>query len=210
MSYPPQSFRETDAALLKQALAEATLALLITQSADGPIATHLPMLFDAGAGEHGLLLGHVAKSNPHAKASGAGALVVFQGPDAYVSPSYYATKPSEPRVVPTWNYQAIHVRGTLETFDDAGMLRDLVARLTRRHEARVGTGWQITDAPGDYLARMLRGIVGLRIPVARIEGRYKLSQNRPVEDQASVTQALGASSDATERDVAALMGKRKE
>ena len=209
MSYPPPSFRETDEALLKRLLAETTLGLLITQAPDGPIATHLPMLFDADAGAHGLLLGHVAKSNPHGKAAGAAALVVFQGPDAYISPSYYETKKTEPRVVPTWNYQAIHVRGTLETFDDAEELHALVARLTRRHEARVGTGWQISDAPADYIARMLRGIVGLRIPVASIEGRFKLSQNRPAEDQASVTQALGASDDANSRDVAALMAKRK-
>lgn len=210
MSYPPPLFRENDEALLKQCLAEATIALLITQSADGPVATHLPMLFDPSAGAHGMLLGHVAKSNPHAKASGAEALVVLQGPDAYISPSYYATKPTDPRVVPTWNYQAIHVRGTLETFDDDDALRDIVTRLTRRHEARIGSGWQVTDAPEDYIARMLRGITGLRIPVASIEGRFKLSQNRKPEDQASVVEALGASADPNERDVARLMGKTRK
>ena len=210
MSYPPPSFRETDEALLKQQLEAVTLGLLITQSPEGPVATHLPMLFDASEGEHGVLLGHVAKSNPHGKAAGATALVVFQGPDAYVSPSYYATKKTDPRHVPTWNYQAIHVRGTLETFDDAEQLYALVGRLTRHHETRVGSGWQITDAPEDYMARMLRGITGLRIPVTRIEGRAKLSQNRQPADQASVTKALGASNDANERDVAALMGKAKQ
>lgn len=210
MSYPPPAFRETDAALLKQQLAAVTLGLLITQSPDGPVATHLPMLFDGDVGEHGVLLGHVAKSNPHAKASGAAALVVFQGPDAYVSPSYYATKKTDPRHVPTWNYQAIHVRGTLETFDDADMLRHLVTRLTQHHEARIGGHWQVSDAPEDYLARMLRGIVGLRIRITSIEGRAKLSQNRQPADQASVTQALGASKDANERDVAALMGKTRK
>lgn len=209
MSYPPPSFRETDAAKLKEQLAAVMLGLLITQAPDGPVATHLPMLFDAGVGEHGMLLGHVAKSNPHGKASGAAALVVFQGPDAYVSPSYYVTKKTDPRHVPTWNYQAIHVRGTLETFDDAEQLYALVARLTKHHEARVGTDWQITDAPEDYMARMLRGIVGLRVHVTSIEGRAKLSQNRQAQDQASVAQALGASDDANERDVAALMAKPK-
>jgi transcriptional regulator len=207
MSYPPQSFRETDDAKLKQQLGAVTLGLLITQAPEGPIATHLPMLFDADAGERGLLLGHVAKSNPHGKASGATALVVFQGPDAYISPSYYETKKTEPRVVPTWNYKAIHVRGTLETFDDADQLYALVARLTKHHEARVGASWQITDAPEDYMARMLRGIVGLRVRVTSIEGRAKLSQNRQPQDQASVAQALGASDDANERDLAGLMGK---
>lgn len=209
MSYPPPAFRETDAATLKEQLAAVTLGLLITQSPDGPVATHLPMLFDAGVGEHGMLLGHVAKSNPHGKASGAAALVVFQGPDAYISPSYYATKKTEPRVVPTWNYQAIHVRGTLETFDDADQLYALVARLTKHHEARVGASWQITDAPEDYMARMLRGITGLRVHVTSIEGRAKLSQNRQPVDQASVATALGASSDANERDVAGLMATKK-
>jgi transcriptional regulator len=209
MSYPPPSFRETDEALLKRQLEAVTLGLLITQAPEGPVATHLPMLFDAGTGAHGMLLGHVAKSNPHGKASGATALVVFQGPDAYISPSYYETKKTEPRVVPTWNYQAIHVRGTLETFDDADALYALVARLTKHHEARVGSSWQITDAPEDYMARMLRGIVGLRIVVASIEGRFKLSQNRQPIDQASVATALGESDDAKERDVAALMAKPK-
>ena len=209
MSYPPAAFRESDGQLLKQLLGAVTLGLLITQAPDGPIATHLPMLFEAGTGEHGLLLGHVAKSNPHAKAAGAAALVVFQGPDAYVSPSYYATKKTEPRVVPTWNYQAIHVRGRLETFEDAGELHALVARLTRHHEARVGSGWQVSDAPGDYVARMLRGIVGVRLVIETIEGRSKLSQNRPAEDQASVAEALGASPRAGDRAVAALMATRK-
>ena len=210
MSYPPPLFRENDAALLKQQLEAATLGLLITQSPEGPVATHLPMLFDASLGAHGVLLGHVAKSNPHAKAAGDEALVVFQGPDAYISPSYYATKKTDPRHVPTWNYQAIHVRGTIETFDDADALRDVVTRLTKRHEARVGSSWQVTDAPEDYLVRMLRGITGLRIQITSIEGRAKLSQNRQPADQASVTQALGASADANERDVAALMGKLRE
>lgn len=209
MSYPPPLFREADAALLKQQLEAVTLGLLITQSPEGPVATHLPMLFDAEVGEHGVLLGHVAKSNPHGKEAGATALVVFQGPDAYISPSYYETKKTDPRHVPTWNYQAIHVRGMLETFDDADQLYALVARLTRHHESRVGSSWQVTDAPEDYMARMLRGIVGLRILVTSIEGRAKLSQNRQPADQASVAQKLGASSDANERDVAVLMGKKK-
>lgn len=209
MSYPPPLFRETDAALLKQQLEAVTLGLLITQSPEGPVATHLPMLFDAAVGAYGVLLGHVAKSNPHAKAAGETALVVFQGPDAYISPSYYATKQTDPRHVPTWNYQAIHVRGTIETFEDTEMLRNLVTRLTRHHEARIGGHWQVSDAPEDYLDRMLRGITGLRIPLTSIEGRVKLSQNRQPADQASVTEALGASSDANERDVAALMEKKK-
>jgi transcriptional regulator len=210
MSYPPPSFRETDGARLRAALAEATLGILVTQSAGGPLASHIPFLFDPSAGAQGVLLFHVARSNPQAKpaAEAAPALVLFPGPDAYVSPSFYATKPHEPRVVPTWNYRAIHVRGRLEKFEDTEMLRTLVTRLTERFEARNGSAWQVTDAPEDYVARMLRGIVGLRLVIETIEGRSKLSQNRPAEDQASVAAALGASERAEDRAVAALMGER--
>jgi transcriptional regulator len=211
MGYPPAAFRESDAGLLHAALAEATLGLLVTQSPEGPVASHIPFLFDPDFPPHGALLGHVARSNPQSKpaATASPALVLFAGPDAYISPSAYATKPREPRVVPTWNYQAIHVRGRLAMFEDEGALRDLVTRLTRRFEARNGTGWQVTDAPADYIERMLRGIVGLRLSIETIEGRYKLSQNRPAEDQASVAATLGASARAEDRAVAALMATRK-
>ncbi len=210
MSYPPAAFRETDEARLRAHLAEATLGLVATNGSGGdgdgaPVASHVPFLFDPTIGAKGVLLGHVARNNPHAKADGAAVLVVFQGPDAYISPSYYASKAHDPRHVPTWDYQAIHVRGRLATVDDTEWLRGVVTRLTERYEARAGTGWQVSDAPRDYIDRMLRGIVGLRIDIEIIEGRLKLSQNRAAEDQASVAAALGSFPAAGDRALGALL-----
>lgn len=212
MSYPPAAFRETDAATLRALLGDATLGLVVTNgtrdanSTDGaPVASHVPFLFDPAGGPNGVLLGHVARNNPHAKADGAPVLVVFQGPDAYVSPSYYATKAQDPRHVPTWDYQALHVRGRLAIVDDAEWLRGVVTRLTQRYEARAGTDWQVSDAPTDYIDRLLRGIVGLRIAIESIEGRMKLSQNRAEADQASVAQALIASPREGDRALGALL-----
>lgn len=212
MSYPPAAFHETDTAVLRAGLARANLGILVTQSENGPVASHVPFLFEPDAGPQGTLLCHVARTNPHgAQANDATpALVIFPGADAYISPAWYATKRSDPRVVPTWNYQAIHVSGRIERFDDATQLRALVTRLTEKHEARAGTGWQVTDAPEDYLARMLRGIVGIRIAIEKIEGRFKLSQNRSEEDQASVAKALGESARAEDRALAALMRDRQK
>jgi len=210
MSYPPAAFRETDETRLRAHLADATLGLVVTsgsgENGDGaPIASHIPFLFDDSVGVRGVLLGHVARNNPHAKADGAAVLVVFQGPDAYISPSYYATKARDPRHVPTWDYQAIHVHGTLRAIDDAEWLRGVVTRLTQRYEARAGTDWQVSDAPADYIDRLLRGIVGLQVDIQSIEGRLKLSQNRAPEDQASVAMKLSASAKEGDRALGALL-----
>ena len=215
MSYPPAAFRLTDEARLREHLADATLGLVATngssESGDGaPVASHVPFLFDATVGAKGVLLGHVARNNPHAKADGAAVLVVFQGPDAYISPSYYATKARDPRHVPTWDYQAIHVRGTLRAIDDAEWLRGVVTRLTQRYEARAGTDWQVSDAPADYIDRLLRGIVGLQVDIQSIEGRLKLSQNRAAEDQASVAVKLRASAKEGDRALGALLPVKAE
>ena len=155
------------------------------------------------------MVGHLARGNPQWKASDLGkpALIIFLGPDAYISPNYYATKKTEPRVVPTWNYVAIHVQGRLEVFEDAERLRALVTRLTDTHEGRVGSSWKVTDAPEDYLGKMLKAIVGVKLTIESIEGKFKLGQNRAAADRESVAEVLSSSDDTRHQALAALTKK---
>jgi transcriptional regulator len=207
MSYPPKAFRETDLAVLHEQIAGCGLAMLITQSEEGPLVSHLPLLLDRGDGPMGTLLGHVARTNPQWQASDFArpAVAVFMGPDAYVSPSWYESKRTDGRVVPTWNYVAVHARGRLEPFEDAAQLKAVVSRLTDRQEGRLAAPWHVTDAPEDFIARMLKGIVGLRLAIEALEGRRKLSQNRAEADRHGVAAALRGSADPSDQAVAALM-----
>jgi len=197
--YVPTHFAASEAEVARL-LAELTAVDLITAGPAGLQATFLPMLHDAAAGS---LLGHVARNNPHWKLAGAGeSLAIVRGPDAYISPSWYASKAEHGRVVPTWNYLTAHVHGRLVVHDDVEWLRSLVTRLTERHESRrtdSADRWAVSDAPPAYVDGQLRAIVGLELVITRIEAKAKLSQNRPAEDQASVISALGSSG------VAALM-----
>lgn len=208
MNYTPTAFRETDTIKLHAMMAGAGLATLVTQSATGPLVSHLPFLLDPAAGAMGVLTGHVARANPQWKASDLAqpAVAVFLGPDAYISPNYYPSKQDDPRTVPTWNYVAVHARGRLETFDDPEQLLALVTRLTERHERRSAKPWAVSDAPADYLGKMLKAIVGLRLTIESIDGKKKLSQNRSEADQQGVVSGLSASKDANERKIAELMG----
>ncbi|HUB95453.1 MAG TPA: FMN-binding negative transcriptional regulator, partial [Stellaceae bacterium] len=153
--------------------------------------SHIPMLLDPDPKPYGTLLCHVARDNPQWRHAGEGeSLAIFLGPDAYVSPSTYASKARNPRVVPTWNYVAIHAYGRLQWFDDEARLRDLVSRLTQRQEASREKPWAVDDAPDDYVRGMLRAIIGLALPITRLEGKWKMSQNRPPEDRVSAAAAL--------------------
>jgi len=135
------------------------------------------------------------------------ALAIFMGPDAYVSPKFYPSKQRDGKVVPTWNYTAVHAWGPIEFFEDPARILSIVTRLTDKHEGQRGDPWRVSDAPPDYLQSQLKGIVGLRVPIARIEGKLKLSQNRTPEDRAGAKAGLAASSDPMDRDVAALIPK---
>lgn len=201
--YTPPAFREDDPAELRALIGQARLALLTTNGADGvPLVTPLPLVLD---GDH--LIGHLARANPHAKAlpGTARAVAVFLGPEAYVSPGFYASKAEHGRVVPTWNYEAVTVEGALETFDDPARLLDAVTRLTTRHEAGREEPWAVSDAPPEFTAAQLRGIIGLRLSLERVTGKRKLSQNRPEADRAGVQQGLAASPDARDQALAAAM-----
>ncbi|WP_333825381.1 FMN-binding negative transcriptional regulator [Pinisolibacter sp.] len=203
--YRPPAFAEDDPAALAAILAETRLATLIAVVDGAPVADHVPVLFDPGRGRHGTLSGHLARANRQAApaADGRPVLVAVLGPEAYVSPSFYPTKRDTGRVVPTWNYVAVHAHGRIRLFDDAGRLLALVTALTDRHEAGRTDRWKVSDAPEDFVRAQLRGIVGFEIEIERLEGKRKLSQNRTAEDRAGVVTGLAASEDPRDLAVAA-------
>ncbi|HTC09271.1 MAG TPA: FMN-binding negative transcriptional regulator [Acetobacteraceae bacterium] len=192
--YVPPLFKEDRIELLHDAMRQAGLATLVTLTADGLIASHVPVLLDPDPAPYGTLLGHLARPNPQAKGAVAGtdALVIFQGPDAYITPSFYETKRQTGKVVPTWNYVAIHARGPVTFFNDTERLLQVVTRLTDREEGKRAAPWAVTDAPADFIDGMLKGIVGFSLPITRLEGKWKMSQNRPAEDRAGVVDGLTA------------------
>lgn len=205
--YPNPAFRLDDLPRLHQHLREHALALLVSQTEAGPLVSHLPLWLDPDEGPYGTLYGHLARSNPQAAAlvEQGQVLAVFQGPQAYVSPSFYPGKAEHGRVVPTWNYQAVHARGSVEVFDEPERLLPLLERLTNQHEAGRAQPWRVQDAPADYLQGMLRAIRGLRLPIDHLQGIAKLSQNRNAADREGVRQGLAASPVPGDQALAALI-----
>src|SRR5438552_5084666 len=183
MVYLPPAFTETRPAVLLGHLEQYDFGLLVSHGATGLVASHIPFLIEKD-GDQLHLHGHLARPNPQVDdlARGGEVLAIFSGPHAYVSPSWYADAPS----VPTWNYADVHVYGTVSLIDDADWLRSLLRRLSERHEAGNPVAWRMRDLPEAYLEGMLKGIIGLDIAVTRLEGKYKLSQNRPAADRPRV------------------------
>jgi len=191
--YLPSHFEETRAEVLHAALRAHPLGLLITQGGDAALAANpIPFILDVAPDGQRVLRGHVARANPlWREARGdVDSLVVFQGPQAYVSPGWYASKAEHGKVVPTWNYVMVQARGPLRVMDDAAWLHAFVTRLTERHEAPRATPWAVSDAPADYITTMLRAIVGIEIPVAALTGKWKVSQNRSAADREGVARGL--------------------
>ncbi len=204
--YVPPAFREDDLAALHGTMREARLASLVTATAEGLVATPLPLLLAPEEGPLGTLYGHVARANAQWRLPPTGdAMALFMGPDAYVSPSWYPSKQEHGKVVPTWNYVAVHAYGPVEFFEDADRLLEVVTRLTGLHEGPRAEPWAVTDAPASFIQAQLKGIVGLRLPIERLEGKRKMSQNRSAADRAGVAAGLRASERASERDAAALI-----
>jgi transcriptional regulator len=204
--YVPPAFKDDDLDSIRATIRSARLANLVTATADGPIATPLPLFLDETEGEFGVLYGHVAKVNPQWRSAPIGeVLAIFMGPEAYVTPSWYATKQETGKVVPTWNYIAVHAYGPVEFFQEPERLLNVVTRLTNMHETSRAEPWAVSDAPPEFVAAQLRGIVGLRIPVTRFEGKRKMSQNRPEADRVGVVAGLAASANPDDREVAALI-----
>lgn len=204
--YVPPAFREDDLHSLHAAIRAARLANLVTATDGGAIATPLPLLLVPDEGRYGTLYGHLARANPQWTLPPSGeALALFMGVDAYVSPSWYASKREHGKVVPTWNYVAVHAHGPAEFFDDADRLLDVVTRLTELHEGTRPAPWAVSDAPEAFVRSQLRGIVGLRMPITRLEGKCKMSQNRSAADRAGVIDGLAAGDHPSDRTAAALV-----
>ncbi len=210
--YIPPAFLDTDLPSIHATMREARLANLVTSTAQGLISTPLPLLLDETEGEHGVLYGHLARANPQWKEPPtADALAIFMGPDAYVTPAWYETKRETGKVVPTWNYVAVHAYGPVEFFEDAERLLAVVTRLTNLYEgprAKMGAEpWAVSDAPPDFIKSQLRGIVGLRLPITRLDAKRKMSQNRNAQDRAGVVEGLSESTRPSDRIVAELIPK---
>lgn len=201
--YTPSHFDEQRAEPLRQLLHEHPLGLLITNGPHGLDANPVPFLYEPREGTPGVLTCHVARANPVWKESaGNEVLVVFQGPQAYISPNWYPSKFDNGKAVPTWNYIVVQARGRLVVHDDVEWLRHLVTRLTQRHESTQAVPWQVSDAPPDYLNAMLRGIVGLEIPLSSLRGKWKMSQNHPAANREGVARGLHARGTEAEAAVA--------
>ncbi len=205
--YNSKPHQEHDLGRLHQHMLDTRLAILVSQGEQGLLATHLPVLVDTAEGEFGTVYAHLARANRQWQdlEQGGQALLVFPGADGYVSPSYYPSKADNPKVVPTWNYLAVHAYGPVEVIHEAEALLAIVSRLTDRHEQDRSEPWKVSDAPADYLDGMLRAIVGIRLPIARLQGARKLSQNRSAQDIAGVREGLSASTDQLDNQLAAHM-----
>ncbi len=204
--YTPSAFRLESLPELHEHILATRLAILVSHGPQGLEASHIPLLLDPDAGEFGTLHGHLARANPHWRALAAGeVMVIFPGVDAYISPGFYAAKAEHGKVVPTWNYETVHAYGQAEVFTDAQRLLQVVSGLTDRHEARQAQPWSVSDAPTDYIDGMLKAIVGFSIPIARLEGKRKLGQNRSNADLQGVKAGLSASSDPGDQALAGAM-----
>lgn len=210
--YNPASNAEHRPEVMFDFIEAHPLGSLITSSPGGELfASHLPLLADRERGEHGTLLGHLARANPHHRIprGDADALVIFTGPDAYVTPAWYEAKAEHGRVVPTWNYVAVQAYGRLRFIDDPAILREIIESLTTRHETPRPQPWHVSDAPADYIEKQLRAIVGVELTITRLEGRWKMSQNRSRADIDGVVRGLGESRVPSDRVVAEIVAERR-
>ncbi len=190
--YLPEHFKEADPGAMHRLIRSSPLATLVVSTSDGLVVDHLPFLLDTSERDATKLLAHVPRANPLSRigAGESACVAVFHGPQGYVSPSWYATKPAHGKVVPTWNYAVVHAHGGLTVIDDAAWVGSQITRLTEQQEGRRSPGWAVTDAPADYIRRLTAALVGVEIRVARLEGKTKASQNQPAENQRSLLAAL--------------------
>ena len=205
--YLPKHFDQPSVDVLHELMQAQGFATLVTLSPDGLNANHIPLHLSAEDGPLGTLRGHVARANPvwRETSPDTEVLVIFQGPDAYITPSWYPTKAEHGKAVPTWNYAVAHAYGKLRVCDDADWLRRHLAALTDHHEAAFAEPWQVSDAPADYTEKMMAAIVGIEIEITRLTGKWKVSQNQPAENRAGVVQALRASGEANALAMATLV-----
>jgi transcriptional regulator len=201
--YEPPHHKETRPEVLHALIGKHPLGLLISSGAEGPVADAVPFLLDPGIGKFGRLRAHIARANPQAKLLGDGGhrvLVVFQGVDSYVTPSWYETKRETGKVVPTWNYVIVQASGSARLIDDRAWLAGQIAELTARHETGRAQPWKISDAPEPFIEAQLKGIVGIEIEIDDLSGKWKVSQNRPVADRAGVAEGLATEQPGSEME----------
>jgi transcriptional regulator len=205
--YLPPHFTAPDTADVAAFVAAVAAADLVTFDGAKPVASLIPIIWDQDTGEHGRLLGHLALANPQWQSvtERTTALAIVHGPQAYVSPNWYPSKARHGRAVPTWNYVTVHFTGPLTVHRDPEWIRDVVTRLTQRHETSRPAPWAVTDAPPDYINGQLRGIVGVELTIATVEAKHKLSQNRGADDRASVAEALRAEPGPGAAEISELM-----
>ncbi len=205
--YLPAHFEETRVEVIHRLIHEHPLAVLVTLDSAGLNANHIPLEIDPEPAPFGTLRGHVARANPVWRdfSRDVEALTVFQGPQAYISPAWYQTKKETGKVVPTFNYIVVHAYGSLRIIEDEAWLRGLVERLTTRHESGRAEPWKVSDAPEDFIKTQLRAIVGIEMPVTRLVGKWKVSQNRPPLDREGVVRGLGEMKDANATAMAKLV-----
>ncbi len=210
--YLPEHFREEEIPVLHGAIRECRLATLVTVNGGVVTASHVPLTLDSEPAPYGTIYGHLARANGQWRdvAPDTEALAIFQGPDAYITPSWYAAKRETGKVVPTWNYVAVHAYGRVRFFDDAERLRGLVRRLTEMHEGERAAPWAVADAPVGYIDAMLKAIVGVELPISRLEGKWKMNQNRQESDIEGVMAGLEGSARAGDRAVAGVMAAMKK
>jgi transcriptional regulator len=207
--YVPPHFSEDRVPILHEAMREIALATLVTLGPDGLIASHIPMVVDPEPAPYGTLYGHLARGNPQTRGvtPDVQALAIFLGPQAYITPSWYPTKQQTEKVVPTWNYLTVHAYGPIRFFDDPARLLAHVTRLTQIHEAPRSEPWAVSDAPADFIRAQLKGIIGFEVPITRLEGKWKMSQNRPAEDRTGVVEGLMREGRPGEATVAEIVAK---
>lgn len=193
--YAAKSFREDRLSVLQDFIVEQPFATVVSQAPRGLQASHVPLILDRTQGPNGVLRGHFARANSHWRSLADGeVLSIFHGPQAYITPSWYAAKKEHGRVVPTWDYLAVHAYGAARVFDDAKELRPLLEALTDQHEANRPAPWKVADAPDEYIDAAMQAIVGFELTLTRIEGIWKMSQNRPAADRAGAVEGLRSGS----------------
>jgi len=207
--YRPDHFRVDDVAQLHALMRARPFATLVSAGPSGLYGSHLPTVLK-NEGELGVIECHLARANPHCEelAAASEGLMIFQGPEAYITPNWYATKAETGKVVPTWNYAVVHVYGRPEVKDDAAWLRRHVGELTAQQEKAEAKPWALSDAPERYIEVMLRGIVGFRFVITRLEGKWKMSQNRGMPDRVGVVEGLGRRDAGDDAEIAAHVARQ--
>ena len=208
--YQPDHFRVEDVAQMHALMRARPFAALVSSGPAGLYGSHLPTVLK-DEGEFGVIECHLARANPHCKelAAVSEALMIFQGPEGYITPNWYATKAETGKVVPTWNYAVVHAYGCPEVKEEAAWLRRHVGELTTQQEKAEVRPWEVSDAPERYVEVMLRGIIGFRFVVTRLEGKWKMSQNREMQDRAGVVEGLGQRDAGDDAEIAAYVARQR-